>query len=128
MKEGSMGFNTTVIVMNDAVDQIANDPTFGKKLAQAIMGMFGDRRPIDVSAGNHLNAATVIESHHADNTALVAVGGNFATALLQTCGYRHHEVQGQEQLLRELADKLGYRISKKPAGPGRVFPRGWTLG
>jgi len=110
-----MGFNTTVVVMNDAGDQIANDPTFGKKLAQAIRGMFGDRGPIDVSAGNHLNAATVIESHHADNTVLVAVGGNFATALLQTGGYRHHEVQGQEQLLRDLADKLGYRISKKPA-------------
>lgn len=124
-----MGFNTTVIVMNDAVDQIANDPDFGKKLAQAIMHLSVDRKPGDVSAGNHVNAATVIENHHADNTTLVAVGGNFATELLQTGRRRHHEVQGQEQLLRDLADKLGYRISKKPAkDTGRIFPRGRTLG
>lgn len=31
-----MGYNTTVVVYNDALDQIANDPEFGKKLVAAI--------------------------------------------------------------------------------------------
>lgn len=107
-----MGFNTTVVVMNDALDQIANDPDFGKKLAQAIMHLSVDRKPGDVSAGNHFNAATVVESHHADITALVAVGGNFATPLLYACGY-HHTPEDREILLRALADALGFRISRK---------------
>lgn len=75
-----MGYNTTVVVMNDALSYIRDDPEFGARLAdavsRAIMG-----KPIDVAAharsgGIHCNAATVIETHHADSDVLVRVGGN----------------------------------------------------
>lgn len=64
-----MGYNTSVIVMNGALDAIEQDQLFGKKLANAVQQAHRgqhERYHLDVSAGGHLNAATVIETHHAD--------------------------------------------------------------
>lgn len=74
-----MGYNTTVVVLNDALSSIENDPEFGKKLVAAIRKCsyyVSPERPIDVSAGSHVNAAHVVETHHADATSIVCVGGN----------------------------------------------------
>lgn len=71
-----MGWNTTVVVLNDALHNIEKDRDFGKNLAAAIQRTVGTDRPIDVPAGNHCNAATVVETHHADFPVLVRVGGN----------------------------------------------------
>ncbi len=73
-----MGWNTTVVVMNDALGEIGKDPEFGARLKQAIMR---DEFPATVPArdgegSGHANAATVIETHHADYDVLVRVGGN----------------------------------------------------
>lgn len=74
-----MGYNTTVVVMNDALHAIAEDQEFGKRLAHAIMEAFGGKR-VDVPAYGksviHCNAATVIETHHADHMVTVRVGMN----------------------------------------------------
>ena len=87
-----MGYNTTVVVMNDALGAIANDPKFGESLQRAVCEAQRGK-PVDVPAysyrngvdqewtGVHCNAATVIETHHADDTSLVAVGGNTGTSL-----------------------------------------------
>lgn len=81
-----MGFNTTVIVMNDALHNIKNDPNFGKKLCYAIMANCATGEKQDVSAGGDgnsifANAATVIESHHASFEVAFIVGENTARAL-----------------------------------------------
>lgn len=121
-----MGYNTTVIVLNDALDHIANDPEFGKTLARAI-SQLGSGRPgirgIDVPAcrydneghvcGMHINAATVIETHHADMNAIVAVGGNCATQIGMTWG-THHKEEDKKLILQQLADELGYSLRRKP--------------
>lgn len=79
-----MGYNTTVVVMNDALGMIEGDPNFGKNLARAIAEV-GRGKPVDVPASNgrgvHCNAATVIESHHADYDVYVRVGQNFGEAM-----------------------------------------------
>jgi hypothetical protein len=81
-----MGYNTTVLIINDALDSIRTDPNFGKNLADAVckVGALGGK--IDVSAGNHYNAATVIESHHADRNVLVEIGGNTGEIVGERCG------------------------------------------
>jgi hypothetical protein len=126
-----MGFNTTVVVMNDALSDIANDPDFGKNLADAVSrSCLGDQ--VDVPAysyrrngydkgwtGVYCNAATVIETHHADQTTLVAVGGNCGTNLGTFWPYGEGTLE--ERMLRELADKLGYRLVKKAPKKVRVM-------
>ena len=107
-----MGYNTTVVVMNDCLRDIENDPAFGKKLTSAI-GQLSYAGPSDVSAGGCVNAATVLETHHADGTALVAVGGNYGRVL--GTFYPYGTEEEDVRLLKALADKLGYRVSKKPS-------------
>ena len=74
-----MGYNTTVVIMNDALGDIKEDKDFGKRLYDAVL-MVQRGMPVDVAAhgkhGIHINAATVIETHHADMDVLVSVGGN----------------------------------------------------
>jgi hypothetical protein len=82
-----MGYNTTVVVLNDALSFIENDPEFGRNLARAIMeAATNGGKPVNVPArssrgGVHCNAATVIETHHADYSVLVKVGQNYGEAL-----------------------------------------------
>lgn len=74
-----MGFNTTVVVMNDALSAIESDSAFGERLVRAILEVQRGK-PVDVAAHGrrsiHANAATVIESHHADYFVTVRVGMN----------------------------------------------------
>lgn len=108
-----MGFNTTVVVMNDALSDIQRDPDFGKNLAAAILKLGLSNEPRDVHAGTHVNAATVIETHHADGVFGVLVGGNYGESLGRLLGYRYDlsELESKKALLRSLADRLGLKIS-----------------
>lgn len=83
-----MGWNTTVIVMNDALNWIEQDKDFGAKLASAVRGavMPPEVRSRDIAAqtpggGCYFNAATVVETHHMDEVVSVDVGGNTAVVV-----------------------------------------------
>jgi hypothetical protein len=105
-----MGFNTSVIIFNDSLHVIEEDKEFGKTIVEAIRNLHnGKQSPIN----SHFHSAGyAIETHHADQTTLVAFGGNEASVLLNT--YADHSEEGQIRLLKELASKLGYNVSKKP--------------
>lgn len=110
-----MGFNTSVIVMNDALGWIEEDPEFGKNLARAIAEA-SRGKPVDVPAhsgrgGVHCNAATVIESHHADGYQAVLVGGNMGQKLGRQCFGQYDD---HVEMLKQIASDLGYRLVKKP--------------
>jgi len=109
-----MGFNSTLVIMNDSLHEIAKDKNFGKKVSDAVQRVDHEKY-VDISSGCCGNAATVVDCHHADGTALIAVGGNCATVLMPYAGsYRHHTKEGQERMLRAWADELGFRVAKKP--------------
>lgn len=105
-----MGFNTTVIVLNDALSDIERDPEFGKKLAAAIrhIGAYCPKGGVNISARGHVNAATVVETHHADSNTIVVVGGNQATQIGFSFG--DHD---PEHVMRALAAQLGFVVRKK---------------
>lgn len=75
-----MGYNTTVVILNDYLQEIENDPHFGKNLVRAIRKVSVYGHPVDVSAQDErslcCNAARVIEAHHADHYVCVKIGGN----------------------------------------------------
>jgi hypothetical protein len=113
-----MGYNATVVVMVDALTQIERDPEFGASLSRAIREhMSGSSRPgrTDVRAGSHYNAAHVVETHHADSTAVITVGGNLGVQQHYSYGWHHQEQEGREKLLREWAAKLGFDLVRKEA-------------
>jgi hypothetical protein len=105
-----MGYNTTLIILNDALHEIKDDKDFGAKVYHAAIRVSGNLKPIDISSGHFANAATVIEMHHADEIKLLAVGGNYA----QDLGYMGNYRSKPTDWLKALADSLGYRVSKKP--------------
>lgn len=119
-----MGYNTAVLILNDAIDMIAKDPKFGERLYEAVNTAYRGKQ-VDVPAhsydadgnvrGIHCNAATVVESHHADGTTIVAFGQNCATKLdeLYYITNGHHSEDGKLDIVRQLADNLGYRLVKK---------------
>lgn len=99
--------------MTDALHEIARDPNFGKNLSDAISAQSTfqyDR--INVRAGCYGYAATVIESHHADYNVVVAIGGNVGIVLGNTYSRTRNS---PEEILKQLAENLGYVIYKKPA-------------
>jgi hypothetical protein len=108
-----MGYNTTVIVLNDALHEIEKDKEFGAKLALAIMKSRPGHRE-DISSNYFVNAASVIATQHADITSVVAIGGNHGTELGSFFNNGHHHTEEDKiKLLKDLADKFGYRLVKK---------------
>jgi hypothetical protein len=70
-----MGLNTTVLVLNDRLGDVEQDKEMGRLLALAIRSKMNDKQePVG-------HGVFVIESHHADDTAVVLVGGNLARVL-----------------------------------------------
>lgn len=110
-----MGWNSTVVILHDCLDMIEKDADFGKKLSKGIMQM---QTPSHYVLPGEGTGFRVVESHHADSTTLVAVGGNCGTNLITTYGWNHHTEEGQIRLLKELADKYGYNLRKKPLHKG----------
>ena len=104
-----MGYNTTLVILNDALHEIRDDKEFGRKVYDATLSV-GRIGPTDISSGYHANAATVIESHHADYIRLIAIGGNCGQDLGLVGTYR----STPEDMLRALAEKFGYTLRKKP--------------
>lgn len=73
-----MGFNTTIVIYNDALLDIKEDEDFGSELYEAIMENVGTNKPVDLFAGSR-HAGRVIEQHHSSFDVLIRVGGNTGT-------------------------------------------------
>ena len=104
-----MGFNTTVMILNDHIDFIENDPQFGRRLADAMRRMWVEEKPLDIGVGK------VIETHHADGLAAVVVGGNTGRLLGYAggCGAIRFEGDDVFSILSALAEQHGYVLKKR---------------
>lgn len=109
-----MGYNTAAIILNDALDTIERDPDIGRHIGDSINSAW--RTPQDITARkltvnggtqSHIGAIRVLPSRHADETQIVAVGGN----TIQLLGYSFSD--DPVRILKDLALQLGYNVSKK---------------
>jgi hypothetical protein len=115
-----MGYNTVVMFLNDNIHECKEH---AQEVMDAIYGRAAggmDDERVDNEDRPHIQnhyrmpyQISVPTVHHADQTVLIAVGGNCCTKLLHTYGYSHHTEKDQVRLLKEWAEKLGYRINKK---------------
>ncbi len=107
-----MGFNSTVLVLNDRLGEIERNPEeFVKEMLYAIQRS-SMREQEEFNPGQ----TTVMSCAHADTVTILAVGGNCATVLGRVYnGGVHHTEEAQVKILRELASKYGFSLRKKPA-------------
>jgi hypothetical protein len=99
-----MGYNATVLVLVDRLDDIEKDPEFGKKLATAIRSY----SHINPERMPYLPGQTlVINVDHADTMQVVAIGANNGRVL----GYGYY-TDDDERLLKSITAQVK-RNSKK---------------
>ena len=104
-----MGFRTLVVFNNDRASTWEIDPDLGKKIARDMFKYGEERTSLEQIGGK------VVECVHADLQTLVIADGYDARPVAHTHWYRGQSQADQElALLHELANKLGYRVSKKP--------------
>jgi hypothetical protein len=96
-----MGLNTALIVRNDFLHEIKDDAEFGQKVYGAIVS--NGRGPY------HGQSFDVLPSDHADNMQIVAIGGN----IMRRLGYGGYWTATDEDILRNLADSMGFRLVRK---------------
>lgn len=98
-----MGYNTAITICNDNLSDLEKRPEVFVRIIRE--GLIDGAREWGV---------TVHPSSHADDTQLIAVGGNFSTKVHTTCFIpSHHLVDGQIALLESWARSLGYEVRKK---------------
>lgn len=106
-----MGYNTVVLILNDDLTSVQkNAQKFCDGLAQEA-GSALNRGP---SPMDFFHQHGVIETHHADDTSVILVGGNSATVLGFVPGFRHNEVPNQIRALEQILTKYGYGIRRQP--------------
>lgn len=122
-----MGFNTTVLILNDAFGEIEKHPEeFVEKLKPYVNGAGSDLRrerrehevghgDVTFAVGNHGNAAAVIDVQHADATQVIMVGGNSAT-LLGEAYYvgPHHTKEGVKAALNQVLKDYDLKVVNAP--------------
>lgn len=100
-----MGFNTALMVLNDRLDEIRNDPQFGERVSAAVMQAWrGEEK--------YFGSFSMLPTQHADTVQIISVGFNNINLL------GHAWSDNPETILRELARQHGYRLVKrrKPGG------------
>lgn len=106
-----MGYNSVVLILNDCLAEIEQDKNFGKKVSNEILKWNKTKRET-IYSGCCTNAAEVLSCEHADVTQIIAVGGNCGEVLINCWHVNHSTKEGKIQILKDLADKLGYRVVK----------------
>lgn len=105
-----MGFRTVVVLNNDQAHEWENDPTLGRQIWMASCTLGRE------DAGIHgLRYGQVVEQVHADTQTLAVLDGYGGKPVAYTHWHRGQSDEVRNlALLKDLADRMGYRISKKP--------------
>lgn len=103
-----MGFRTLVLLHNDLAHEWGHDPELGQKIQRAMNYVH------DADKGRIDNYGSVVECTHADNQTLFQVDSYHATPVAHSFWSRGEtDEQVKLKLLRDMADRLGYRLVKK---------------
>ena len=76
-----MGFNTTVVILNDEISEIENDTSFGYLLAAAMRDVFRTKPGEVVRIGHY--SSHVVSTGHADFKQIIQVRGNIGSVMKQ---------------------------------------------
>jgi hypothetical protein len=106
----TMGFRTVVILNNDLAHEWSHDPELGNKIVRDMNYVNDKDRFSELS-----NYGRVIECTHADTQTLMLIDSLQGTPVAHGFWSRTEDADAIKlKMLRDMADRLGYRISKKP--------------
>lgn len=100
-----MGFNTACLILNDELNTLAEREGIGRDIKATVLTSERGRHGV---APHPTPGFRSLPSQHADTVQIVAVGGNRIFSL----GYGHWKDE-PEELLRALADQMGFRLVRK---------------
>lgn len=109
-----MGFNSTILVLNDFLDKIKEKP---QEFAEAVYlacsgGMTSEQYRKEGWPLRHGQEMEVMSVVHNSATTVIAVGGNHHTILGHYYEQPHREEEDQIKLLKKMAKERGYRLVK----------------
>jgi hypothetical protein len=110
-----MGYRTVVILYNDQASEWANDPKLGQKISHAANFAYPMTNP--AYGRPDFGTGQVLECVHGDTRTLVMLDSYRGVHLASNhWGYGDNNRSDNEvalPILREAAEKLGYRLVKK---------------
>ena len=110
-----MGFRTVVMLNNDRSNEWSNDPELGRKILRG-MNHIRETRFSERDFAN-LRYGRVVECTHGDTETLAVLTHYEGFRPIAHAGWRGSNPSDDEialKLLKEAAEKLGYRLVKKP--------------
>jgi len=107
-----MGFRTVVVLNNDLAHDWEKDPELGRKISRA--ASLKGWTELEVLDG--FNYGKVVEQVHADCQTVAFLDGYGGKPMAYSHWF-HNQTEEQKNLnmLKALAEQLGYRVVKKPA-------------
>ena len=106
-----MGFNTTLVIMNDCIHSMKEDPEIGAKIEDGILKLSIEKGPIDIPFKGYSGYIRAIETHHSDGLVPILVGGNDGR-VLRDLSISWNKDDPEMELLLHLARKRGYTLRK----------------
>lgn len=106
-----MGYRTVVVLFNDQASTWQHDPELGRKIAHG-MNSTHDK---EWDSPANLNYGRVVECAHADQQTLAVLDSYSFHPIAHSHWYAREDDEARNlKLLKEAADKLGYRLTRKP--------------
>lgn len=104
-----MGYNTSILILNDARSVIKSNPLQFTENVLNMMDITNGIKPGDsMGLGNHCNPMSLITRSDADISHLVLIGQNSSEALYQT-GIWHGDIQKNLDIIKKATAELKYR-------------------
>lgn len=114
-----MGYNSVVFILNDAWSEIDLDPTGWWEKTKIELVRMMHATPREYGFGAHANGFSAAWCSHADVSGLLYVGQNQVRVLAEGGYSRNDPDKATLDLLRDAADKLGYKLIRKAAVRGK---------
>jgi hypothetical protein len=113
-----MGFNTGLVICNDAFSEIDSDPAKWWTATKTAISRAEAGAPVEYGFGSYANGFWAASNQNANVITLLAIGGNYPSVVFQEqWGNRgHHSHEDQVDLIRRAAGQLGYTLIKKTTG------------
>jgi len=112
-----MGFRTVVVLYNDRTDEWKNDPQLGRKIMEGM----NHTHETGLDSRADIGYGRVVECAHADTQTVAVLDSYLFTPIIHSFWHCNEPDEDRNiRLLKELADKLGYKVSKKKASPSKL--------